>query len=113
MERARNHRRVEPLAIQVLVMSEIPVDRGALRSPALPNHRSDLARAPRIDQYQSFPAETVQVLLHYASDQQCGDPRIERVTAAREDFESCCRCQRMAGRYSCVATHDRRALRSW
>ncbi len=108
MQRARNHRGIEALAVEGLAPRRVPVDGGALGRPALSDHRDDLAGAARIDQHQSFAAQAVEILLDHAADQQRRDAGIERIAAARENLERRRRGQRVACRYAAIAPHDRR-----
>ena len=97
-----------PLPSSVLPRAPIPVDGGALGRPALSDHRDDLAGAARIDQHQRLAAEAVEILLDHAADQQRRDAGIERIAAARQDFECRRRGQRMARRYAGIASRDQR-----
>ena len=108
MQRARDDRRIEPLAVKRLRVLRIPVDGGMLRRPALSHHRHHLAGGARIDQHQRLAAEAVEILLDHAADQQRRDTGIESIAAACQDFECRRRGQRMARRYAGIASRDQR-----
>ena len=110
MHDARDDRRIEADAVQVLAAAGVPLDRRGLGGPALPDDRSDLALALRIHEDEAFAAEAVEILLHHAADQHRGDAGVEGVAAFQEHFERRGARQRMAGRDGAVRPGDGRAI---
>jgi hypothetical protein len=53
----------------------------------LADDRDDLARATRIDKDQCLAAEAVEVLLDDATHEECGNARIKRIAAPRQDLK--------------------------
>lgn len=109
VQRTGDHRRIEPVAFQRLILRRVPVDGGPLGRPPLASDGRDLAFALRINQREALATETIQVLLDHAAGEHRGDSGVEGVSAAREDLERGGGGQRVGRGDSAVAAHDRRA----
>ena len=107
MQRARNHGRIEPGALERLVARHVPIDIDRLRRPALADDRRDLVFFLWINQDERLAAEAVQILLEHAAGDQRRHAGVERVAAFQQDAERRRGGERMTGGHAAGRSHHR------